>query len=67
MNNTPNPQANKTIICARGRCSTWGSSWKYHMWTCKEKLDEERTGEVITHKQDYCFRCGMTKKEASNE
>lgn len=58
----------KTIVCIGGRCSTWGKSWKYHMWTYKEVIDEgERAGEVITHTQDTCYRCGMTKQEAKND
>ena len=27
----------------------------------------ERVGEVITHTQDTCYRCGMTKQEAKND
>ena len=58
----------KTIICFSGRCSTWGKSWKYHMWTAKETIDEgERTGEVVTTKSDTCYRCGFTKEEAKND
>lgn len=58
----------KIIICFRGRCSHWGKSWKYHMWTAKEVIDEgERAGEVVTYKSETCYRCGMTKKEARKD
>lgn len=58
----------KTIICIRGRCSTWGQSWNRHTWTAKEVIDEgPDEGKIITHKSETCYRCGMTKKEARND
>ena len=59
--------ANNTIICFRGRCSTWGKSWKYHMWTFKQTIDDDNGNLFVKkHASDACFRCGMTKKEAKN-
>lgn len=41
----------KTIICIGGRCSTWGTSWKKHLYDGGEE----------------CLRCGMSRKEQFEE
>lgn len=59
---------NRIIVCIRGRCSTWGKSWNRHLWTIKEKVDDDNGNITIkVHKSDTCFRCDMTKKEARND
>lgn len=56
------------IICFRGRCSFWGKSWKYHMWSVREIVDDDNGNEYVKkHVSDECFRCGMTKEEAKND
>lgn len=41
----------KTILCIGGRCSTWGKSWKKHLYD---------GGET-------CLRCGIDREEQFNE
>jgi len=58
-----------TIICIRGRCSTWGKSWKRHLYSVKDVDYSELTGEkiVTVEKSDTCFRCGISRKEQWEE
>lgn len=45
----------KTILCVGGRCSTWGKSWKKHIYYA-----DISDGDV-------CARCGMNREEQWNE
>lgn len=43
------------ILCFGGRCSTWGKSWKRHLYYA-----DFEDGET-------CIRCGMYRKEQWEE
>lgn len=47
-------EAIKAIVCFSGRCSSWGKSWKRHLYS-----------ETAEHED--CLRCGMNRKEQWDE